>query len=149
LHAELKQSDFATLVSSDRERPLKRFAIAAAATVAMAAFVGPASAEMTDVEIILVKADRNDDSALSKAEVLQIAIEQFGIADIDGDGMLEKEEAGDMAADPEFSDNDSNKDGSLSIDEMIEEKLADFASIDTNSDGLLSLDELNAKYAQK
>jgi hypothetical protein len=31
------------------------------------------------------------DSALRKAEVLQVAIEQFVIADTDGDGMLEKQ----------------------------------------------------------
>lgn len=115
----------------------------------MTAFVGAARAEMTDIEVALVKTDQNGNSALSKAEVLQMAIQQFVIADTDGDGMLEKEEAGDLAADPEFSDNDSNKDGSLSIDEMIEEKLADFSSIDRDGDGALSLDELNATYGQK
>jgi Ca2+-binding EF-hand superfamily protein len=115
----------------------------------MTVVVGPANAEMTDVEIILVKADQNDDSLLSKAEVLEVAIQQFAIADTDGNGMLEKDEAEDMAADPEFSDNDSDKDGSLSINEMIEEKLADFASIDKDGDGALSLDELNATYGNK
>jgi Ca2+-binding EF-hand superfamily protein len=103
---------------------------------------------MTDLEIVFVKADQNGDSALSKGEVLLIAIEQFGIADIDGDEMLEADEAGDLASDPEFSDNDTNKDGSISIDEMIEEKLADFASLDTDGDGVLSLEELQAAYGQ-
>ncbi len=117
--------------------------------MAMTALIGPASAEMTDVEIILVKADQNDDSVLSKAEVLRIAVEQFAIADTDGDGMLEAAEASEMATDAEFSDNDSDKDGSLSIEEMIEEKLADFTSIDKDGDGFLSLDELNATYGQK
>ena len=111
-------------------------------------FVGGARAEMTDLEVVFIKTDKNGDYTLSKAEVLQIAIEQFVIADTDGDGMLEKEEAGDLAADAEFSDNDANTDGSLTIDEMIEEKLADFASIDANSDGVLSLDELNTTYGQ-
>jgi hypothetical protein len=127
---------------------VKRFVIAAAAAVAMTALIGPASAEMTDLEIILVKADQNDDAALSKAEVLKIAIEQFSIADIDGDGMLEAEEAEEVKGDAEFSDNDADKDGSLSIDEMIVEKLADFASIDGNKDGFLSLEELQAAYPQ-
>jgi len=86
---------------------------------------------------------------LSKGEVLLIAIEQFGIADADGDDMIEAEEAGDLATDAEFSDNDSNNDGSLSIEEMIEEKLADFANLDANSDGLLSFDELKAAYPQQ
>ena len=128
---------------------MKSFNIAAAAAaIATMTFVGGAKAEMTDVEIVFVKTDQNGDFALSKAEVLQVAIEQFVIADTDGDGLIEKEEAGDMAADAEFSDNDDNKDGSLSIDEMIVEKLADFSTVDTNGDGMVSLDELNAKYAQ-
>jgi hypothetical protein len=127
---------------------VKRFVVAATAAAAMTALISPASAEMTDLEIILVKADQNDDAALSKAEVLKIAIEQFSIADIDGDGMLEAEEAEEVKGDAEFSDNDADKDGSLSIDEMIVEKLADFASIDGNKDGFLSLEELQAAYPQ-
>jgi len=114
----------------------------------MAASVGAAQAEMTNLEVVFVKTDQNGDSTLSKAEVLQVAIEQFVIADTDGDGVLEKEEVGDLATDPEFSDNDANKDGSLSIDEMIEEKLADFSTIDKNQDGAVSLDELKAAYDQ-
>lgn len=126
---------------------MKRFKIAAAvAAIATLTFVGGARAEMTDLEVVFVKTDRNGDSTLSKAEVLQVAIEQFVIADTDGDGLLEAEEAGDLATDAEFSDNDASKDGSLSIDEMVEEKLADFAAIDTNSDGFVSLEELQAAY---
>ena len=115
----------------------------------MTAFMVPAKAEMTNLEIIFVEADANGDFVLSKGEILQIAIEQFGIADVNGDQMIEADEAGDLAADPEFSDNDTNKDGSLSIEEMIDEKLADFASIDTNGDGFLSLDEMEAAYPQQ
>jgi hypothetical protein len=127
---------------------VKSLKITAAAAVALATFVGAACAEMAGNEVVFVRTDTNGDYSLSKAEVLQISIEQFVMADSDGDGLLEKEEAGELAADAEFSDNDSSKDGSLSIDEMIEEKLADFASIDANGDGLLSLDELNAAYPQ-
>ena len=115
----------------------------------MTTLIAPVKAEMTDLEIIFVKADQNGDFVLSKGEVLLIAIEQFGIADSDGDEMLEAEEAGDLATDAEFSDNDTNKDESISIEEMIEEKLADFATLDGNSDGVLSLDELRAAYPQQ
>jgi Ca2+-binding EF-hand superfamily protein len=128
---------------------VKKIAIAAAAAVTMAAWIAPATAEMTNLEIIFVKADENGDFMLSKGEVLRVAIEQFRIADADGDDMIEADEAGDMAADAEFSDNDADKDGSISIEEMIEEKLADFARIDENSDGALSLEELQAAYPQQ
>jgi Ca2+-binding EF-hand superfamily protein len=53
-----------------------------------------------------------------------------------------------VKGDAEFSDNDADNDGALSIDEMIVEKLADFASIDGNKDGFLSLEELQAAYPQ-
>jgi hypothetical protein len=128
---------------------VKTFAIAAAATLAMTASMAPAKAEMTNLEIIFVKADQNDDLVLSKGEVLAIAIEQFGIADINGDQMIDADEAGDLASDPEFSDNDTNDDGSIQFDEMIVEKLTDFASLDTNSDGFLSLAELEVAYPQQ
>jgi len=128
---------------------VKKIAIAAAAAVTMAAWIAPATAEMTNLEIIFVKADENGDLMLSKGEVLRVAIEQFRIADADGDDMIEADEAGDMVADAEFSDNDADKDGSISIEEMIEEKLADFARIDENSDGALSLEELQAAYPQQ
>jgi hypothetical protein len=49
----------------------------------------------------------------------------------------------------EFSDNDSDKSGALSIEEMIEEKLADFEQIDMNDDGSLTLDELEKTYTLK
>jgi len=128
---------------------VNKFAIAAAAALAMAAFAAPASAEMTNLEIIFVKADEDGDLLLSKGEILKTAIEQFGIADVNGDQMIDAEEAGDLADDPEFSDNDTNNDGSIQFDEMIVEKLTDFASLDENSDGFLSLAELQAAYPER
>ena len=71
----------------------------------------------------------------------------FVASDLDGDGLLEATEVGpEMAADPEFTDNDADKNGGLTVDEVVAEKLADFKAIDTNGDGLLTLDELNAAY---
>ena len=128
---------------------MKRFAIAAAAAVTMAGLIAPATAEMTNLEIIFVKADENGDLLLSKGEVLRIAIDQFGIADANGDQKIDADEAGDLASDPEFSDNDTNNDGWIEFDEMIVEKLTDFASLDENGDGFLSLEELEVAYVQQ
>jgi hypothetical protein len=126
-----------------------RFIVAAAAAVAMATVAGAASAEITNNDVVFIKTDANGDLVLSKAEVLQVAIEQFVHSDTDGDGLIEQEEAGELATDPEFTDNDADKSGSLSIEEMIEEKLADFATVDTNGDGLISIEELNAAYPEQ
>jgi Ca2+-binding EF-hand superfamily protein len=125
---------------------VRKLLFAVATALASVAICTPASAEMTDFEILFVRTDENGDFVLSKAEVLRIAILQFEIADANANEMLEAEEVGELAEDPEFSDNDADGDGSLSIDEMIEEKLADFKDIDADSDGKLTLEELKTFY---
>jgi len=125
---------------------MKTILIAAAATMIMATFGVPAHAELSNLEIVFVKADANGDLVLSKGEVLMIAIQQFEIADGDGDQVLEAEEVGELATDAEFSDNDSDNSGTLAIEEMIQEKLADFEQIDADKDGFLTLEELGQAY---
>ncbi|MHA1165325.1 MAG: hypothetical protein ACTSP0_07070, partial [Alphaproteobacteria bacterium] len=98
---------------------------------------------------LFVNVDQDGDLVLNKGEVLLIAIRQFNLSDSDRDGMLEKQEVGDLASDPEFSDNDANKDGALSLEEVISEKLADFKAADTNSDGVLTVIEVTKFYENK
>ncbi len=124
------------------------FAATAAALLALSPAT-PVKADMTDLEIIFVKVDTNGDLVLNKAEVLLIAITSFNVADSDRDNMLEKQEIGKLASDPEFSDNDTDKDGALSIEEVIAEKLADFTSADTNNDGMLTIIEVKKFYGVK
>lgn len=122
-------------------------AVAAAVAAILATSAGTALAQMTDVQIGLIKADVNGDQKLSKAEVMLDAMHGFVMSDHDGDGLLEANEVGEeLAAHEEFTDNDTDNDGALSVEEVIEEKLADFKTIDTNGDGFLDLDELNAAY---
>ena len=64
----------------------------------------------------------------------------------DNDNFLGKQEVGDLASDPEYSDNDSNKDGALSIEEVIEEKITDFKASDTDGDGSLTFEEVMKSY---
>lgn len=133
-----------------REITVKKIFMGAAAA-AMLAFapITPAKAEMSDLEVLFVKVDQDGDLVLNKGEVLVIAIRQFNLSDSDRDGMLEKEEVGDLASDPEFLDNDENKDGALSIEEVITEKLADFKTADTNNDGVLTVIEVKKYFEAK
>ncbi len=124
------------------------FAATAAAFMALSPAT-PVKADMTDLEIIFVKGDSNGDLVLNKAEVLLIAITRFNVDDSDRDNLLEKQEVGKLASDPEFSDNDTDKDGALSIEEVIAEKLADFTSADTNNDGMLTIIEVKKFYGVK
>ena len=74
---------------------------------------------------------------------------QFDQSDSDRDGLLEKQEVGKLSSDKEFTDNDTSGDGSLSVEEVIAEKLADFKNADTNNDGVLSFDEVKKYYKNK
>ena len=121
-------------------------AITVAAVLAGSAWMAHAQG-MTDVEVGLIKADANEDQALSKSEVLLNAMQGFVASDADGDGLLEASEVGEeIATHAEFTDNDADKGGSLTVEEVVEEKLADFKMIDKNGDGLLVIEELNAAY---
>ncbi|MBL4758885.1 MAG: hypothetical protein JKY32_14995 [Rhizobiales bacterium] len=119
---------------------------ASAAALLVFAPMTSAKAEMSDLEVIFIEADKDGDRTLNKGEVLLVAITQFNLTDSDRDNMLEMQEVGELASDPEFSDNDANKDGALSIEEVITEKLADFDAADTNSDGMLSFEEVKNSY---
>ncbi len=120
--------------------------LSAAALALTTALATPAKAEMTALEIVFVKADKNGDLVLSKGEVLLVAIGHFGEADSDRDNKLEKNEVSDLAKHAEFADNDTDKDGALSIEEVIEEKLADFKDADTDKSGSLTVDEVKTFY---
>jgi len=109
-------------------------------------FAGAAHAEPTNVEIGVIKADVNGDLMLSRAEVMLDALQGFTASDLDGDGLIEAGEIGHLADEGEFADNDADKDGALSVEEVIAEKFADFDAIDTNDDGFLSIEELDAVY---
>ncbi len=123
-----------------------RILIAAATVAAMTTFAVPAFAEPTNLEIVFIKADENGDLTLSKGEILMMAIKQFELTDANGDEILEADEVGDLAKDAEFSDNDTDKSGSISLEEMITEKLADFKRIDADGDGVLTIEELQKAY---
>ena len=129
---------------------MKKFFFGAAAAAMLAiAPVTPVKAEMSDLEVLFVNVDQDGDLVLNKGEVLLLTIRQFNLSDSDRDNMLEKQEVGDLASDPEFSDNDTNNDGALSIEEVITEKLSDFKSADTNSDGVLTVIEVKKFYEAK
>ena len=105
-----------------------------------------ARSELSDVVVLFVKADHTGDLVLSKAEVIATTMLQFNQIDSNQNGLLEKQEVADYADDAEFSDNDANKSGSLSPEEVITEKLADFKAADTDGDGKLSFEEVKAFY---
>jgi Ca2+-binding EF-hand superfamily protein len=120
-----------------------------AAAVSLLA-LAPASAQeeetTSDLMVIFLEADRDNNKVLDKGEVLIVAIEQFDEVDVDNDGKIEKEEVDDLALVEEFSDNDTNKDGAIEIEEMINEKVDDFNAADKDNSGTLSYEEVDEAY---
>lgn len=101
-----------------------------------------ARADYTVIEVNFIMADKSGDLLISKPEYLLVALDTFKDLDQNGDNELEASELGDLAKDPEFLDGDADKNGSLSVEEVITEKLADFEAADTNEDGALNVDEV-------
>ncbi|MDJ0512609.1 MAG: hypothetical protein QNJ62_04105 [Methyloceanibacter sp.] len=110
--------------------------------------VGRAAADYTVVEVNFIMADKDGDLLLSKTEYLLGPIEVFQKLDTNANNALEPEELGDLAKDAEFGDGDTDSSGSLSLEEVIAEKLADFDAADTNNDGALNVDEVTAYEAK-
>jgi len=127
---------------------LKHFALLALAVCLLALTPERARAEYSVVEVNFILADKDGDLLLSKTEYLLVPLEAFKGLDQNGNNALEPEELGDLAEDAEFSDGDTDKSGSLSLEEVIAEKLADFEAADTNKDGALNVDEVTAYEAK-
>ena len=110
---------------------------------------GRVAADYTAVEVNFIMTDKDGDLLLSKTEYLLAPIEVFQKLDTNANNALEAEELGDLAKDAEFGDGDTDGNGSLSLEEVIQEKLADFDAADTNKDGALNVDEVTAYEAKK
>lgn len=126
----------------------KHLALMASAVCLLALTPEHARAEYTVVEMNFIIADKDNDMLVSKTEYLLVPLEAFRALDQNRNDALEPEELGDLAEDPEFSDGDTDKSGSLSLEEVIAEKLADFKAADTNEDGALNVDEVTAYEAK-
>jgi hypothetical protein len=101
-----------------------------------------AQADYTVIEVNFIMADKNGDLLISKPEYLLVALDGFRDLDQNQDNALDPEEMGDLSNDPEYLDGDTDKSGTLSLEEVITEKLADFDAADTNKDGALNVDEV-------
>lgn len=127
-----------------REVALRIPVIAMLATCLLAVSGERASADYTVIEVNFIMADKNGDLLISKPEYLLVAIDGFKDLDQNGNNELDPDELGDLAEDPEYLDGDADKNGTLSVEEVITEKLADFKAADTDKDGALNVDEVTA-----
>lgn len=82
-------------------------------------------------------ADLNGDGQIDEAELVNDAITGFVAVDTDGSGAIAADEAGEGG----LGSADADGDGLLTLQEVMERKLAQMRAADANGDGVLSLEE--------
>jgi Ca2+-binding EF-hand superfamily protein len=93
---------------------------------------------------IIDTADKNRDGRIGRVEFLERMKEAFFFVDADRDGSLVIVEYQRIqGADPKrFAVADRNKDGKLSIDELLKSISEDFDAADKNDDGVIAEEEI-------
>jgi len=120
----------------------------AGAAIGAALFVAPVGAQQSSQEAVrkaFAAADANGDGYLNIDEYIANVIYVFKDADKKRDGFIVEQEA--IAYSPQhspsrFKNADRNGDGKLSVGEAVGAKVIDFFEIDTNRDGVVSIDEV-------
>jgi hypothetical protein len=122
----------------------------AAAAIATGVLIAPAGAQQASQEGVrkaFAEADANRDGYLNIDEYVGHVILVFKGADRNGDGFIVASEA--VAHNPthnpaDFTKADRNGDGRLSMGEVVAAKIIIFFDVDSNKDGVLTVDEVLA-----
>lgn len=119
---------------------------AATAILVAGAIAGLAWAdEATNVEIqaAFAEADKNDDEVINVDEYVGFSVRLFEAAGGTDDREIPKSDLDDVE-DADFARADRDQNGSLSLGEVVADKMLDFFETDTNKNGVLSLAEVLA-----
>ena len=94
----------------------------------------------------LAETDTNKDGVVDHLEFQMRIEEVFFSADRNKDGFLDAEELKQLAFPDDFTDDDKDRDGRVSMREFLRVRFHDYDVADTNHDGVLSLDEVVAAF---
>jgi Ca2+-binding EF-hand superfamily protein len=99
---------------------------------------------------IMDTADRNKDSRIDRVEFLNRMKEAFFFIDVDKDGyvtIIEYQQSIQGANPRQITATDRNKDGKISMDELLKIVSGDFDTADRNDDGVLGEEEIKVWIA--
>jgi Ca2+-binding EF-hand superfamily protein len=97
------------------------------------------------------KLDTNGDKVVTRDELLSGVTKHFDLADANKDGSVtpaERQAAHEKFAAERFMQNDKNKDGALSSDELPPQRAKMLEKLDVNKDGKLTKEEFSAMQAK-
>jgi Ca2+-binding EF-hand superfamily protein len=95
------------------------------------------------------EADANGDGFVDHEEFQIRMVEIFYAADVNKDGFLDAKELKALAFSEDFTDDDKDRNGRVSMHEFLRVRFAEFATTDTDGDGLLSVDEVVTAWEGK
>ena len=102
-----------------------------------------------DPRAVFAEADTNGDGFIDHGEFHVRIVEIFFLADRNKDGFLDPTELKQLTFPDDFTDDDKDKDGRVSMREFIRVRLHDFDVADADDDGVLSLEEVVITYEGK
>jgi len=120
-------------------------ALVAAGSTVLAADAGPKH----DPRAAFKETDTNGDGVVDHEEYHVRIVEVFYFADANKDGFLDPAELRRLAFPEDFTEDDKDANGRVSLREFLRVRFADFTKVDTDGDGVLSVDEVVAAWEGK
>ena len=99
-----------------------------------------------DPRVAFSETDINQDGVVDHAEFQMRITEVFFSADRNKDGFLDPQELKQLAFPDDFTADDKDRDGRVSMREFLRVRFHDYDVADVDDDGVLSLDEVVAAF---
>ena len=99
-----------------------------------------------DPRVAFAETDINQDGVVDHAEFQARITEVFFSADRNKDGFLDPQELKQLAFPDDFTADDKDRDGRVSMREFLRVRFHDYEVADVDQDGVLSLDEVVAAF---
>lgn len=106
-------------------------------------------AKKYDPRVAFAEADTNHDGVIDHEEFHERIVEVFYSADGNKDGFLDAVELKRLTFPDDFTADDKDRDGRVSMREFLRVRFRDYEAADTDDDGVLSLDEVIVAYEGK